>query len=209
MDDISNPLLGRPEMRTAGQPLVTHAGQSPQLGAAQQIAWMILSPVEFVFRETSDGRGARGINGLDQFYRLRQNSIATKLWSSLDGQTWLDPYVRGLQNDDPVDNLPLALSYQSRPEPLISFYDSPGFDSPPQNTMGVNPRAIKVFLLQSFQVWCEVSPRFSRGVFQASPVKYWNSMICAQRDDADSPQWRASSGALISGRAVVNRPLCD
>lgn len=209
MDEISNPLLILPEMRTTGQPLLAHAGESPQLGAAQPMGWMILSPVEFVFRETADGRGVRGNNGLDRFYRLRQNSIATKIWSSLDGQTWLDPYVRGVQNDDPVDNQALALSYRQRPDPLISFYDSPGFQFPPQSTMGVNPQAVKVFLLQSFQVWCEVSPRFSRGTFQASPAKYWNNMICAQRDSSGSVQWRAASGALISGRAIVNRPLCD
>lgn len=209
LDDISNPLLRSPEMKITGRPLLAHAGQSPQLGAGQQIGWSILSPVEFVFRETPDGLGARGAKPLDKFYRLRQNATGTKIWSFLVDQGWLGPFVRGLESDDPDAAAGLALSFQAQPNPLISFYDSPGFEMPPQNTMGVNPQATKVFLLQSFQVWCEVSPSFAKGTFQASPAKSWNNLICAQRDSSDAVQWSVPSAALVSGRATVDRPLCD
>jgi hypothetical protein len=124
-------------------------------------------------------------------------------------QGWLGPWVRGLQNDDPTDSIALALNSQTTPDPLISFYDSPGFDMPPHTTVGVNPTATRVFLLQSFQVWCEVNPSFSRGTFQASPAKNWNNMLCVQRESPDANLWRASSGALVAGRAIVDRPLCD
>jgi hypothetical protein len=209
IDDIANPLLRSPEMRTTGRPLVAHAGQSPQLGAGQQIGWSILSPIEFVFRETTNGQGARGGKPLNKFYRVRQNVTSTKIWSFLDDQGWQDPVITGLENDDPVDTAALALSFQTQPDPLISFYDSPGFTMPPQNTMGVNQRAIKVFLLQCFQVWCEVSPSFGKGTFQASPAKSWNNLICVKRDSADAVQWTVASSALVSGRAIVDRPLCD
>lgn len=209
LDDVANPLLRLPEMRTSGLPLLPHAGESPRLGAGQNIGWSILSPVEFVFRETSNGRGARGTATLDRFYRIRQNASITKIWSFLPDQGWLDPSVTGVQGDDPVDNAALALSYRAQPDPFISFYDSPGFTMPPQNTLGVNPQATKVFLLQSFQVWCEVRPGFGRGTFQASPAKWWNNLICVQRDASDSLRWTVQQAALVGGRAIIDRPLCD
>ncbi len=209
LEEITNPLLQAPEMRTSGRTLVQHAGQSPQLGAGQWVMFSILSPVEFIFRETQNGRGARGRSNLAAFYRLRQNTTSTKIWSYLEDQGWLDPFVSGLQNDDPVDNAALALSYQDTPAPLISFYDSPGFTVLPHDTPGVNRQATKVFLLQSFQVWCEVQPTFARGIFQASPARFWNNLICVQRANRDTLAWQIGSSALVSGRAIVNRPLCD
>ncbi len=209
LEDIGNPLLRSAEMRTSGMTLVNHAGQKKQLGAGQQILFGIISPVEFVFRETKDGTGARGSQPLDKFYRVRQNATATKTWSFVDDQGWIGPNVRGLESDDPTDNFALALGFQTIPDPLISFYDSPGFTTPPHTTVGVNPKATKVFLLQSFQVWCELDPALSRGTFQASPAKNWNSMLCVQRDSVDSIQWSVSSSALVAGRANVDRPLCD
>jgi hypothetical protein len=209
LEDIANPLLRLPEMRTTGVTLLTHSGQKPSLGAGQPMLFGIVSPVEFIFRETKDGSSARGSNPLDKFYRLRQNSTVTKIWSFVGDQGWVGPWVGGLQNDDPTENAALALSFQKTPDPLISFYDSPGFDMPPHTTVGVNPKATKVYLLQSFQVWCEISPSFSRGVFQASPAKNWNNMLCVQRDSESASLWSVSSGALVAGLAIVNRPLCD
>jgi hypothetical protein len=52
LDDIANPLLRLPEMRTSGVTLLSHAGQKPLLGAGQQMLFGIVSPVEFIFRET-------------------------------------------------------------------------------------------------------------------------------------------------------------
>lgn len=209
LEDIANPLLGLPEMRTTDKTLLSHSGGKLPLGAGQRMLLSIVSPVEFIFRETKDGSSARGSLPLDKFYRLRQNSTMTKIWSFVGDQGWVGPWVRGLQNDDPTDNLATVLSFQTAPDPLISFYDSPGFDMPPHTTVGVTPKATKVYLLQSFQVWCEISPSFSRGVFQASPAKNWNNMLCVQRDNADTINWSVSSGALVAGRAVVDRPLCD
>ncbi len=174
------------------------------------IGWSILSPIEFVFRETEGGKGTRGRSRLADFYTLRQDTTATKIWSFLTDRGWLAPSVTGLQNDDPVDTAELALSYRDRPDPaIVSFYDSPGFTMPPHQTAGVDRRATKVFLLQSFEVWCEVSARFTRGRFQASPARLWNNLICVRRENADTVQWTVSSAALISGRAIVDRPLCD
>jgi hypothetical protein len=209
LEDIANPLLRLPEMRTSGATLLSHAGEKPSLGAGQRMLFGIVSPVEFIFRETKDGSRTRGSQSLDKFYRLRQNSTLTKIWSFVGDQGWLAPWVYGSQNDDPTDNVESVLSYQTAPDPLISFYDSPGFDMPPHTTVGVDPKATKVYLLQSFQVWCEVAPSFSRGVFQASPAKNWNNMLCVQRDSASAVQWTVSSGALVAGRALVDRPLCD
>jgi hypothetical protein len=79
----------------------------------------------------------------------------------------------------------------------------------PHLSVGANIRAVRIFLIQSFQVWCEVQPRFSRSTFQASPAKRWNSLICVQRDNALSLSWRIRSSVLIAGLATVNWPLCD
>lgn len=209
VDDINNPFLRAPEMRTSGQTLLPHDGQTPTLGAGRRIGISILSPIEFIFRETDSGRGSRGSNTLKSFYRLRQNTTSTKIWSFLPRDGWLLPYSRGLENDDPVDTAELALSYQTSPQPLISFYDSPGFTLPPHDTFGVNRQATKVFLLQCFQVWCEVSPRFSQGTFQASPARRWNNLICVRRADAATIFWEVTSAVLIAGLAEVTRPLCD
>jgi hypothetical protein len=208
LEDIANPLLRLPEMRTSGVTLLDHNGGKMPLGAGQRLLFGIVSPVEFIFRETTDGSSARASKPLDKFYRLRQTSTATKIWSFV-GDQWLAPFVQGAQSDDPTDNIESVLSFQTTSDPLFSFYDSPGFQSPPHTSAGVNPKATKVFLLQSFQVWCEVAPSFSRGVFQAAPAKNWNNMLCLQRDSADAIQWNVSSGVLVAGRAVVDRPLCD
>ena len=209
LEDITNPLLRLPEMRTSGVTLLNHGGGKMSLGAGQPMLFGIVSPVEFIFRETKDGSSARASRPLDKFYRLRQTSTGTKIWSFVGDQGWLAPWVYGSQNDDPTDNVESVLSYQTAPDPLISFYDSPGFSSPPHTSVGVNPKATRVYLLQSFQVWCEIAPSFSRGVFQASPAKNWNNMLCVQRDSTDTIQWKVSSGTLVAGRAVVDRPLCD
>jgi hypothetical protein len=208
LQDISNPLLSRPEMITSGVTQLDHGGSRVSLGAGQRVAFTIISPVNFIFRETRTGRATRGSNPISRFYVVKQNVTDTKIFSFTNG-AWSLTKNSGSENDDPVDNVEVAVNSQERPVALVSFFDAPGFAAPPQMTQGVDRRATRVCLVQNFEVWVQVAPRFSRGAFQASPSRLWCNLLCVRRSDPDAAVWTVDSGNLLSGQMRTTRPLCD
>jgi hypothetical protein len=73
LQDISNPLLSRPEMITSGVTQLDHGGSRVSLGAGQRVAFTIISPVNFIFRQTRTGRGTRGSDPISRFHIVKQN----------------------------------------------------------------------------------------------------------------------------------------
>jgi hypothetical protein len=55
LEDIANPLLRLPEMRTSGATLLSHAGEKPSLRAGQRMLFGIVSPMRQ--NSTLTGRG--------------------------------------------------------------------------------------------------------------------------------------------------------
>lgn len=207
---LSNPLIDYPKLRNKGVTQLRHDGQYLTLGH-YFIGWSMVNGVELIFHETPEGQRIRGNHCMHCFYYLHQNVISAKVWGFVN-DSWKEPHIEELSCDDPevMGTEELALAFREAPSPpLLSFYDAPGFLTPPQSHPAVGPDATRACLVQCFEIWWVVRPSFSSGVFQASPASYWSSILCVSRPSKSSFQWKFDSSALVQGILNTDRPLCD
>lgn len=199
---IANPLLTLSDFRFSGTSKYPHAGQTVRLGVGQLISvagW--LSPVEANFTETTEGAGTRGSTSLNNFYVARQNLVNEKLWHWTNG-SWTLNSNTGQQPDDPD---PALITFNASPAE-VSFYDSPGFM--PFHFFSMPPTITRVCALQNFSLWINVSPRHSRGSFQAASDVLWHHVLCLEKSDSG---WQVVTAQSFLGRGEfrMNLPLWD